>query len=83
MRGVNVRTKRIKQVLVWDVTLLPSTMICRYYYLYMIMGVWSKRISEVEVHGEQFSKQGGDFFDCICRDEELNKVSAAVLHSDN
>ena len=29
---------RIKQVLAWDVTLLPSTMVCRYYYLYMVKG---------------------------------------------
>ena len=33
------------------------------------MGVWSKRISGVEEHGEQFSKSGGEFFDSICGDE--------------
>ena len=47
------------------------------------MGVWSKRISGVEEHGEQFSKSGGEFFDSICRDEEVDKESATVLHSDN
>jgi len=49
----------------------------------MVMDVWSRRILGVEVHGEQCGKLAGELFDRICRDEKINKESAAVLHSDN
>lgn len=78
-----LEARGIKQVLAWDITLLPSPIIGRYYYLYMVMDVWSRRILGVEVHGEQCGKLAGEFFDRICRDEKINKESAAVLHSDN
>ena len=78
-----LEARGIKQVLAWDITLLPSPIIGRYYYLYMVMDVWSRRILGVEVHGEQCGKLAGEFFDRICRDEKINKESAAVLYSDN
>jgi hypothetical protein len=45
--------------------------------------VWSSRILEVEIQGEQCGKLASKFLDRICRDEKINKDSAAVLHSDN
>ena len=44
-----LEARGIKQVLAWDMTLLPSPIIGRYYYLYMVMDVWSRRILGVEV----------------------------------
>jgi transposase InsO family protein len=49
----------------------------------MVMNVLSSRILGAEVHGEQCGKLAGEFFVRICRDEEINKKSATVLHSDN
>ena len=71
-----LEARGIKQVLAWDITLLPSPIIGRYYYLYMDMDVWSRHILGVEVHGEQCGKLAGEFIDRICRDEKTNKVSA-------
>ena len=78
-----LEARGIKQVLAWDITLLPSPIIGKYYYLYMVMNVWSRRILGVEVHGEQSGKLAERFFDRICCDEKINKESATVLHSDN
>ena len=78
-----LEARGIKQVLVWDIKLLPSPIIGQYYYLYMVMNVWSRRILGVEVHGEQSGKLAERFFDRICCDEKINKESATVLHSDN
>ena len=65
-----LEARGIKQVLASDITLLPSPIIGRYYYLYMVMDVWSRRILGVEVHGEQCSKLAWEFFDRICRDDK-------------
>ena len=73
----------INQVLAWDITLLPGPIKGQFYYLYMVIDVWSRRILGVEAHERECSKLASDFFDRICRDEEISKEMAAVLHSDN
>jgi transposase InsO family protein len=73
----------IHQVLAWDITLLPGPVKGHFYYLYMVMDVWSRRILGVEVHERECSKLASVFFDRICRDEGISQESATVLHSDN
>lgn len=73
----------IHQVLAWDITLLPGTVKGRYYYLYMVMDVWSRRILGVEVHDQECSRLASDFFDRVCRDEGISPGAAAILHADN
>ena len=55
----------------------------QYYYVYMVMDVWSRRILGTEVQDEQGSKLTSKFIDCVCRDEDITGDAAAVLHSDN
>ena len=50
----------IKQVLAWDITLLPSSISGRYYYPYIVMDAWSRRILGDEVHREQCGKLAGN-----------------------
>ena len=73
----------IHQVLAWDITLLPGPMKGQFYYLYMVMDVWSRRILGLEVHERECSELASAFFDRICRDEGISKETAAILHSDN
>jgi transposase InsO family protein len=71
------------QVLAWDITLLPGHVKCQFYYLYMVVDVWSRRILGVVVHERECSVLASAFFDRDCRDEGISKETAAVLHSDN
>jgi putative transposase len=70
-------------VLAWDITLLPGPVKGQFYYLYMVMDVWSRRILGTEVHEWESGQLARDFFDRVCRDEGINKESATTLHSDN
>jgi transposase InsO family protein len=73
----------IHQVLAWDITLLPGPVKGQFYYLYMVMDVWSRRILGVEVHDRECGELARDFFDRVCRDEGISKGSATILHADN
>ena len=73
----------VNQVLAWDITLLPGPVKGQFYYLYMVIDVWSRRILGVEVHERESSNLASEFFDRVCRDEGISRESATVLHSDN
>ena len=65
----------IHQVLAWDITLLPGPVKGQFFYLYMVMDVWSRRILGVEVHERECSELASAFFDRVCRDEGISKES--------
>jgi Integrase core domain len=73
----------IHQVLAWDITLLPGPVKGQFYYLYMVMDVWSRRILGVEVHERECGELAKHFFDRICRDEGINSGTSTILHADN
>jgi putative transposase len=70
------------QVWSWDITYLRSTVSGRYYYLYMILDVWSRKIMAATV----FSKESGQNSALLCVEAfHRHKVNpkGLVLHSDN
>jgi putative transposase len=73
----------VHQVLAWDITLLPGPTKGQFFYLYMVIDVWSRRILGVEVHERECAQLASTFFDRVCRDEGISGRSATVLHSDN
>ena len=73
----------IHQVLAWDITLLSGPVQGQFYYLYMVLDVWSRRILGVEVHERESGELAKHFFDRVCRDEGISPGSATILHSDN
>jgi transposase InsO family protein len=73
----------VHQVLAWDITLLPGSVKGQFFYLYMVMDVWSRRILGVEVHDCECGERANHFFDRVCRDEGISSGSATILHADN
>jgi transposase InsO family protein len=73
----------IHQVLAWDITLLPGLVKGQFFYLYMVMDVWSRRILGAEVHDRECGELARDFFERVCRDEGFCSGSATILHADN
>jgi hypothetical protein len=78
-----LEARGIHQVLAWDVTHLPGTVKDQFYYLYMVIDIWSRRILGTEVHEWESGELARDFFVRVCRDEGINKESEANLQSDN
>jgi transposase InsO family protein len=66
----------------WDITFLKSTVRGRFYYLYLIMDVWSRKIVGWSVHKSQNSKNASTLITESCITERV-KPDQLVLHSDN
>jgi putative transposase len=73
----------VNRVLAWDITLLPGPVKGQFYYLYVVIEVWSRPILGVEVDERECSELASEFYDRVCRDEGISRESAAVMLSDN
>jgi len=70
------------QVWSWDITYLRTTVRGSFYYLYMVLDVWSRKIVGYEVHEEECSELAAWLLEVSCAAEQVEKDSL-VLHSDN
>lgn len=70
------------QVWSWDITYLRGPVRGSFYYLYMIVDVWSRKIVGWEVHCEESSQLAADLFHRTYADLDLDSTGI-VLHSDN
>jgi transposase InsO family protein len=66
----------------WDITYLKSSVKGSFYYLYMVLDVWSRKIVGYEVHEEESSELAAWLLEASCGAEGITKGSL-VLHSDN
>lgn len=69
---------------VWsrDITWLPTVVRGRYFYLYLVVDVWSRRITGWRLHDRESAELAAEMITSICRDENIDR-SGLVLHSDN
>jgi putative transposase len=70
------------QVWSWDITYLPSQVRGLYFYLYMVMDIYSRKIVGWSIHDIQTSEHAAHLIKQTCLDENIN-VNQIVLHSDN
>ena len=68
------------QVWSWDITYLLSSIKGRYFYLYLFMDVWSRRIVGWDIYEKESEEYSANLMNNICITENIKKVS---LHSDN
>jgi len=66
-----LEARGIKQVLALDIILLPSPIIGRYYYLYMVINVWIRRILGVKYMESNAVK--------ICTRLRLQRILGAII----
>jgi transposase InsO family protein len=66
----------------WDITYLSSRVRGKYYYLYLMMDVWSRKIVGAAVHDRECSELAAALFEDAVRSQGAN-ASNLVLHSDN
>jgi putative transposase len=70
------------QVWSWDITYLRSTLRGSFFYLYMVLDIWSRKIVGFEVHEQESSDFAAWLLEASC-DAEGVVAGSLVLHSDN
>ena len=70
------------QIYSWDITYLQSTIRGEFYYLYLFLDIFSRKIVGWDIHLTQESSLSSILIEEICLREKINKKQI-VLHMDN
>jgi putative transposase len=70
------------QIYTWDITYLPTAVRGVYFYLYLVLDIYSRKIVGWQVHAEERSVLAADLMTDICQREGV-KRHQVTLHSDN
>jgi transposase InsO family protein len=70
------------QVTTWDITYLRSPVRGQFYYLYLFLDIWSRRILGFQVCDIEDAQLAATLLKQVCAEHGLEHVDA-VLHSDN
>ena len=70
------------QVWCWDITLLPSTIRGHFFYLYLVVDLFSRRIMGIEIRSEQSATTASTLIRRLCDEYDVDGTKL-VLHSDN
>jgi putative transposase len=86
-RPAHVRPKvcvasKPNQVWSWDITYLPSLIEGKFYYLYLFMDIFSRKIVGSDVYESEKAVHASQMIEGICLSENISK-NQIVLHSDN
>jgi putative transposase len=71
-----------KQLFSWDITYLPTLVIGVYFYLYLFMDVFSRKIVGWQIYETESSELASEVMRDICERENI-APQQVVLHSDN
>jgi putative transposase len=70
------------QVYTWDITYLPTRVKGTFFYLYLVLDIFSRKIVGWQVHCDELSALAADLMTDICLREKV-KRHQVTLHSDN
>jgi putative transposase len=70
------------QIYSWDITYLQSCVRGQFYYLYLFLDIFSKKIVGWNIHATQESSLSAVLLEEICAKENINKHQL-VVHADN
>ena len=70
------------QLYSWDITYLPSTVRGSYFYLYLFLDIFSRKVVGWQVYDEESADLAAEVVLDICQREKV-QPNQAVLHSDN
>jgi len=70
------------QIYSWDITYLPTEIKGLFYYLYLVMDVYSRKIVGWQVYEQESSALAADLMKDICQREGVQRGDV-TLHSDN
>ncbi len=70
------------QIYTWDITYLPTLVKGVFFYLYLVLDIYSRKIVGWQVHDEERSALAADLMTDICQKEGVER-DQVTLHSDN
>lgn len=70
------------QLYSWDITYLPTPVKGTYFYLYLFMDIFSRKIVGWQIYDVESSERAGEVMRDICQRENI-APEQVVLHSDN
>ena len=70
------------QIYSWDITYLKGPIAGEFFYLYMFMDIFSRKIVGYEVHKSECNVKASRLIEKICIEEKI-KEDEVILHSDN
>jgi putative transposase len=70
------------QLYSWDITYLPTTVRGSYFYLYLFLDLFSRKVVGWQVYDEETADLGAEVIRDICKREQV-QPQQLVLHSDN
>lgn len=70
------------QLYSWDITYLPSGVKGIYFYLYLFIDIFSRKVVGWQIYQDEQSELGAEVMRDICAREKI-KPNQVVLHSDN
>lgn len=70
------------QIYSWDITYLKSCIRGQFFYLYMFMDIFSRKIVGFDIYESESMDYSSELIDRICEAEEVEK-DQLTLHSDN
>jgi putative transposase len=73
---------RANEVYTWDITYLPTSVKGQFFYLYLVMDIFSRKVVGWQVYDTQLSELAADLMKDICSREQI-KREQVTLHSDN
>lgn len=71
------------QVWTWDITYLPTWVRGLYFYLYLIVDIYSRKIVGWSIHDIESADHAAQLIKQTCLDECISKDPQLILHSDN
>jgi putative transposase len=77
-----LRATGVNQVYSWDITYLPTLIRGLYFYLYMFVDIFSRKIVAAQVYAQENSANASAMVNDLCRREGI-APDQLVLHSDN
>lgn len=79
--ALKVATKP-RQIWSWDITYLRTSVRGMFFYAYMTVDIWSRKIVAAQVHAEESSEQAAELMTLACSREGVTPRSL-TLHADN
>jgi transposase InsO family protein len=70
------------QLYSWDITYLPATIRGQFFYLYLFLDVFSRKIVGWQVYAEESSALASEVLRDLCARESI-QPEQVILHSDN
>jgi len=70
------------QIYSWDITYLPTQVLGLFFYLYLVMDIYSRKIVGWQIYERESGALAADLMTDICQRESI-KRHQVILHSDN